>query len=147
MSRNTDAVWPDASEVRLLSREASEHRRAWGLVGGLCKTLISERGQKVGPSSEDQKKRIAGLESKIVKQRKQLATLEECRTFERETEHFLAEALQAIVDTGHTAKKDDTVKFAQDMLDQLAVRKGPRPEPPEYVVITGHGSWPIVDLS
>jgi hypothetical protein len=143
VSKNTDVVWPDSSEVRLLSREAAEHRRAWGLVGGLCKTLISERGVKLPPSSEDQNKRLAALETKIVKQRRQLANLEECRTFERETERLLAAGLQAIVETGHTAKKDDTVKFAQDMLDQLAERKGPRPE---YIVVTGH-SFPIVDLS
>lgn len=125
MTRESDEVWPDASELKVLTREASEHRRVWGIVGGLCNTLTNERAAKPYPSSEEQNARIQSLEEKIVKQRKFLATIEGCREFEKETERLLVVTLAHIGDLGNDKKT--MARMAEDALEEYRQRKGPRP--------------------
>jgi hypothetical protein len=113
--------WPSNGDLRELGREASEHRRSWALVGGLSRRLLSER-TRLGPSSEEQSERIHALEQKIVKQRKFLAQLEECRAFERETEALLVEALGIVL----PFTKGDVNARLQRTLAAYEQRKGPR---------------------
>lgn len=119
-------MWPDRTELSLLQREASEHKRAWGLVSGLTHALQRERTVKAPPSTDEQNTRIAGLEEKIVKQRRQLAQLEECRAFERETEEYLTEALRLICVPSN--KNTASWLIAKNALGILKKRKGPRPQ-------------------
>lgn len=140
-----EGPWPADGDLRELVRESSEHRRVWAVVGGLSQTLLRERKTERPKPRVEQSARIHQLEQRIVKQKRAFTKLEECRAFERETEQLLADALQAIVDTGHTAKKDDTVNFAKDTLNILALRKGPRPET-VIAEIEAH-LFPIVDLT
>jgi hypothetical protein len=119
-----DETWPSNGDLHELGREAQEHRRAWALVGGLSRRLLSERIHPgTGPSTEEQAERIHQLEEKIVKQRKFLAQLEECREFERETERLLVEHLDAISHF-HTTAGERALRA----LDEHTQRKGPRPE-------------------
>lgn len=114
--------WPSNGDLRELGREAAEHRRSWALVGGLSRRLLSERTHpSSGPSSDEQSERIHGLESKIVKQRKFLSQLEECRAFERETEQLLIGTLEII-----SAGKGVAAEAARNVIAAYEQRKGPR---------------------
>jgi len=123
--------WPDDDVLLMLVRESQEHKRAWALVAGLSKTILTERKVRPqrqpkelqGKRPETWEDRMQSLERRIVKQRKALETMEECRKFEAETEGMLTEAL---VDIANTRNHSDAVVLAETMLNKYRQRLGPR---------------------
>ena len=145
--------WPQNEDLLQYTKEASEHKRAWSLVAGLSKTLLAERRPRAksstkhtdkatGPKPQGYDAKIHELEHKVVQQKKQLRVLDECRTFERETERLLIDALKAIFGLN---QKTDMIEIARDAILQHMERLGPRdPEPqpsdgPEYH--EDHAAW------
>jgi hypothetical protein len=88
--------------------------------------LIAILGQYVWQLVEQDKERRARvhmLEEKIVRLKQEITKLQECRTFERETERYLEEVLQGIT----MFCSDPFVYYrAVDALDNLVRRRGPR---------------------
>lgn len=150
-------VWPEDEVLSMLVRESGEHKRAWALIAGLSKTILKERQapervsrKLTGPRPETWEDRIQTLEQRIVKQKRALAVLEECRLFELESEQFLVDALTRIVQRiplvsdvsgspdavfAHSAQQRSLLDFAQVVHDIArsalathATRQGPRSE-------------------
>ena len=122
-----------------LAHEAAEHQRVWGIVTALTEQLVLSRKEvdlldglveqqfrsPYNPREDEQNARIHRLEQKIVKQRKTLKNLEECRLFERETEQLLVIALENI---SMAPSKASALVRANDALVDHDNRKGPRPQ-------------------
>jgi hypothetical protein len=156
---------PDDDELLALVKESREHSRAWVLVRGLANQLLGERAARrgaarsteigtVGPvcprgvsgaegpcSCSPFIAKIHELEEKIGKQKRHLRTIEECRTFELETERLLVTALGEIKvmcrggayfygesDDRHRPQPARVAEHAAAALRQYETRHGPRPE-------------------
>jgi hypothetical protein len=127
--------WPRNEDLLQYAREAGEHKRAWALVAGLSKTLLAERRpvpkphtrhtqKATGPKPQGYDAKIQELEHKIIQQKKQLRILDECRTFERETERMLGDALRTIFGLN---QKTDMIEVARNAIMDHQQRLGPRP--------------------
>lgn len=132
--------WPNDDVLLMLVKESAEHKRAWALISGLSKTVLNERNARerqgkrfdrpIGEKPDNWADRIQHLERRLVKQRKHLAAVEECRVFERETEDMLVGVLK---DIAHEyGDKPLAGKWATDALNDYLVRRGPRPIPVEW---------------
>lgn len=124
--------WPTKDGLEALVKESREHERTWALVRGLSNTILRERtmtGVVVEPRSERDAERIKTLERSIVKQRGELKNLNECRTYEAETERLLVEALIGIASASNPVGMQI---YAQDALREHEARiHAPRPKPEE----------------
>lgn len=117
--------WPEDEVLVMLVRESAEHKRAWALIAGLSKALIEERRYTVpdlpkhlvGKKPENWSDRIQTLEERIVKQRKQLAALED------ETEQMLVTALKEI----QVRATGGAAMICESILATFDERRGPRP--------------------
>jgi hypothetical protein len=89
-------------------------------VASLAEHLLNERRVH-----DDRVERIARLEERIVKQKRALSDLEQCRLFERQTERMLEEALR-LAAAEHSATRARII--ANDALEELYRRRGPRPD-------------------
>lgn len=123
--------WPTRGDLFELERDAREHQRAWTLVGALAERLRTSdehRAPIITPKCGEHVARIQALEAKVIAQKEMLRKLDECRAWEAESEAKLLSALRR-------AGEDDVIwsvrSLATRALAENAVRKGPRPEPPQ----------------
>lgn len=121
--------WPAKEDLVQYIRESAEHKRVWALVSGLSRALQHERegNPRVGRDTalvSNYVDRIQDLEAKVIAQKAMLNQLEDCRTFERETERLLIETLKII---DHATSRESAAQQARRALIVNSQRKGPRP--------------------
>lgn len=126
--------WPDDDVLLMLVKESAEHKRAWALIAGLSKTVLKERkppptstrhmAKATGPKPGGYNEKIHELETKIIKQKRYLREVEECRAWEMETERLLVDALERIY--SRDGDGTDAGEMARLSLAVHAKRRGPR---------------------
>lgn len=128
--------WPQNEDLLALVKESQEHTRAWALVRGVSKSLLSERkarpsntkgGKPVGDKPVDWADKVNDYERRIIGQREQLGRLEECRSWEAGTEQILIDALREIAATDRIVSIDWAIFAAKEAVRKYDQRRGPRP--------------------
>lgn len=122
---NDRTVWPDRGDLAEIRREASAHRRAWGMVDGLARSLQEEREKGNAARVVHQAAQIQQLERKVIGQKEGVRKLEECRRFEAESEAMLVGTIQ-IIAHGELPSAVHIEQIARQALERHMKRKGPR---------------------